>query len=122
MIEFMMFPTSLNEFFRMSMQTPVLGAAAPWKYAAGGALAGGAAAVAFLGAKGISQGQTGQISGSPTTYSFPTAKEVTLNYPTGASVKQGQDATQQQPDYLQWILLGGIAIAGLYVLSKKNRR
>lgn len=38
-----------------------------------------------------------------------------------ATAKQDQAATQSQPDYMQWLLIGGIAIAAIYFLTKKKR-
>ena len=53
---------------------------------------------------------------------------VTLNSPQAgeasatqsATSKAQQDAAQTTPDYLQWLLIGGLAIAAIYVLKRKR--
>jgi len=121
----MMFPTTISQFFKMQSPIAPGGAIAPWKYALGGAIAGGAATVAYLGGKGqqLSTEQKAGISASPTSYNFPAAKDVTLNYPSGAAIAQTATPTQtsQPVDYMQWILIGGIAIAALWVFTRRKK-
>ena len=122
----MMFPTNIEQFFKMQSPITPIGTIAPWKYALGGAIAGGAAAVAYLGGKGIQQAQT-QTGKAQTdaTYTISPSREgvVNLYYPSAATVQQAQEqkATAQTTDYLQWILVGGIAIAALYVLTRRKK-
>jgi len=56
-------------------------------------------------------------------YAYPDS-QVTITEPTTGAIKQGQEAaqtaTQAQPDYMQWLLIGGLAIAALYVLKKRK--
>lgn len=93
--------------------------------AIGGTIAG-AAAVSYFGGKGQQQAleQTGTALSKPTYY-ITTEKGGTTNIEeAGGTPTVTQTASQEQkqtPDYMQWLLLGGLGIAALYVFMNRRK-
>jgi len=92
---------------------------APVKYAI--ALGGGAVAGMLLN-RGVQQdlSQYGKAeTGGYTIYAYPDSQVTLKDTTTGvADVDQDQDAKTESPNYLQWALIGGLALAGLYIWKK----
>lgn len=94
-------------------------------YIIGGAVAG-TAAVAYFGGKGQNQAieQTGQAVSKP-TYTFDVGEGGTVNVSeaggTPTVTQSAEQEAKQSPDYMQWLLIGGVAIAALYLLKGRGK-
>jgi hypothetical protein len=89
------------------------------------------ASTLLLGAKQyLSQKQVQQaVATAPTEYKFyqvPGGGSQVVNNPSGGtattSQKENQTATQSQPDYMQMLLIGALAIGGIFLLSKGGKK
>jgi len=94
------------------------------------AIVAGASALTTLGLFGAKQymeqkqeQKQGAITGGYTIYAYPDSN-VTIEKPQTGSIDQtqtaAQTATQSQPDYMQYLLIGGLAIAAIYLLKKRK--
>jgi len=106
---------------------PFIGGALSTTAKIGLGVAGGAiGALALGGAKQyLQQSQTG-IATAPTYYQFYQTKgggPQSVYDPSGGSaqVDQKQTAAQTTPDYLQWLLIGGMALAAFYLFTRRKK-